>query len=139
MEEVLYRDIETVADIEEMVYRFYETVRKDELIGGIFNGVLNGKWDEHLEKMVRFWQTILLNEKTYSGAPFPPHAMLPVREMHFDRWKELFIAQLDARFRGPIAEEAKSRARLMAGIFLAKVQHIQGFSQEGKEQNYKQS
>lgn len=139
MEEVLYKDIETVADIEVMVHRFYEAVRKDELIGGIFNGVLNGKWEEHLEKMVRFWQTILLNDKTYSGAPFPPHAMLPVRAAHFDRWKELFTEQLDARFRGPNAEEAKSRARLMAGIFLAKVQHIQGVSQLEQEQNYKQS
>lgn len=120
------KDIATVEDITSFVHAFYGKVQQDELIGGIFNGVLAGRWDEHLEKMVRFWQSILLNEKTYSGAPFPPHAMMPIRQEHFDRWKVLFIETIDALFEGPIAEEAKGRATLMASLFLSKIQHIQG-------------
>lgn len=119
------RDILTVEDISMFVNAFYNRVQKDELIGGIFNGVLAGRWDEHLEKMVRFWQTILLNEKTYSGAPFPPHAMMPIRQEHFERWRCLFIETIDSMYEGPLTEEAKGRATLMASLFLSKIEHIQ--------------
>lgn len=121
------RDIGGVEDVQQFVHAFYGKVQQDELLGGIFNGVLNGRWEEHLEKMVRFWQTILLNEKTYAGAPFPPHAMMPIRQQHFDRWKEIFINTIDELFEGPIADEAKGRATLMASLFLSKIEHIQGY------------
>lgn len=120
------QDISSVADIEMLVHTFYGKVQKDPLIGGVFNGILNGRWEEHLEKMVRFWQTILFNERTYSGAPFPPHAMLPIRQQHFDRWRELFLETVDSHFEGVHAEEAKARATLMASLFLSKIEHIQG-------------
>lgn len=119
-------DIVSKEDIQVLVNTFYGKVQKDELIGGIFNAVLAGRWEEHLEKMVRFWQTIVLNEKTYSGAPFPPHAMMPIRQKHFDRWKELFTETVDEFFEGVNAEEVKARGSLMASLFLSKIEHIQG-------------
>jgi hemoglobin len=64
---------------------------KDDLIGPIFNGKIGNKWPD-LRKMYRFWQTILLEEHTYSGSPFPPHKQLPAKE-HFDRWMEIFHRQ----------------------------------------------
>ena len=126
--ETTKHDIVTVADIELMVHQFYYAVQRDELLGGIFNGILDGRWDEHLEKMVRFWQSILLNEKTYYGRPFPPHAMLPIGQKHFNRWKDLFCQTVNDHFTGSVAEEAKNRATLMSSLFLSKVEHIQGKS-----------
>jgi len=118
-------DIQQLEDVETLVHRFYETVQEDVLLGPIFNERLDGKWDEHLAKMVRFWQTILLHEHTYNGAPFPPHATMPIGESHFDRWKSLFVKTVDTYFEGANAEEAKNRAQLMAHIFQTKIDYLQ--------------
>lgn len=119
------KDISTVEDVSQMVNSFYKLIQQDDLLGPIFNDRLEGKWDIHLEKMVRFWQTILLHEHTYSGAPFPPHATMPVNESHFNQWKKIFVQNIDLQFEGVNAEEAKTRAYLMAHIFQTKIDYLQ--------------
>ena len=71
-------DIATLEDIKLLVDTFYSQVQKDDFLGPIFNEKIGNRWPEHLEKMYRFWQTILLEVHTYSGSPFPPHKQLPV-------------------------------------------------------------
>jgi hemoglobin len=51
-------DIST-EDIKLLEY-FYSQVQTDDFIGPIFNEKIGNRWPEHLEKMYRFWQTILL-------------------------------------------------------------------------------
>lgn len=119
------KDITSIADIHLLVDTFYGKVQKDELLGPVFNTVIQDKWPMHLEKMYRFWQTILLSEHTYFGSPFRPHAPLPVNETHFDRWKYLFNQTLDTHFSGEKANEAKWRAEKMAAMFLMKIQYFQ--------------
>lgn len=119
------KDITSIADIHLLVDTFYGKVQKDALLGPVFNQVIQDKWPAHLEKMYRFWQTILLTEHTYFGSPFRPHAALPVNESHFDRWKYLFTQTLDAHFTGEKANEAKWRAEKMAAMFLMKIQYFQ--------------
>jgi len=104
-----------------LVDTFYEKVRKDDLLKNIFNNVIQDKWPIHLEKMYRFWQTVLLEEHTYSGSPFAPHANLPVNKTHFKRWLLLFNATIDELFTGEKADEAKWRANKMAEIFQLKI------------------
>ena len=123
------KDITNIEDIKLMVDTFYSNVRKDELIGSIFDEKIGERWPEHLEKMYRFWQTILLEEHTYSGSPFPPHKQLPVEKKHFTRWMEIFGETVDGLFSGPLAEEAKLRARNMAEMFNYKIEY---FRHEGK-------
>ncbi len=117
------KDITTMEDIRLLVDSFYGKVRVDQLIGGIFNGVIKDRWPEHLEKMYRFWQTVLLGEHTYYGSPFPPHARLPVSQQHFDAWLKLWHATLDEHFSGIKAEEAKWRGDKMAVMFLSKIEY----------------
>lgn len=117
-------DITTFEDIKLLVDTFYSKVQKDEFIGPIFNEKISNRWPEHLEKMYRFWQTILLEEHTYSGSPFPPHKQLPVAKEHFDRWMEIFTATTDSLFVGPLAEEAKLRAKNMAEMFNYKIDYF---------------
>ena len=83
------KDISTLEDIQLLVNNFYQQVQVDPLIGPIFHGVIKDRWPQHLEKMHRFWQTVLLEEHTYFGSPFPPHAQLPVEQKHFDAWLAL--------------------------------------------------
>lgn len=117
-------DISTLDDIKLLVDTFYDKVQKDDFIGPIFNDKIGNRWPEHLEKMYRFWQTILLEVHSYSGSPFPPHKHLPVDKEHFDRWMEIFVATVDTLFEGPIADEAKLRAKNMAEMFNYKINYF---------------
>lgn len=117
------KEIKTIDDIRLLVDAFYTRVRADSLLGNIFNEVIQDRWPVHLEKMYRFWQTVLLEEHTYNGTPFLPHALLPVEETHFNRWIELFNRTVDEHFEGEKATEAKWRGSKMAEMFLHKIRH----------------
>jgi hemoglobin len=80
-------------------------------------------------KMYRFWQTILLEEHTYSGS-FPPHKQLPIAKEHFDRWMEIFTSTTDELFAGATAEEAKLRQN-MAEMFNYKINYFRNAGQNG--------
>lgn len=116
------RDIENIDDVKLMVNTFYERIQKNDVLGPIFEERISDRWNEHLEKMYRFWQTILLEEHTYNGAPFPPHARMPIDESHFIIWVKTFITTVDDLFYGEIAEEAKKRGTLMAALFNSKLE-----------------
>lgn len=117
----MLKDISTIEDIEFLVHTFYDKIRVNGLIGPIFIGVIRDNWPVHLEKMVRFWQTILLEDHTYFGSPFLPHAELPVEQKHFDAWLTLWSETVDNHFAGKKADEAKWRAEKMATLFLSKI------------------
>lgn len=117
------KDILNLEDVKLLVDTFYDKVRKDPLIGPIFDERIQDRWPQHLAKMYTFWQTVLLGEHTYYGSPFPPHAQLPVMKEHFDRWLSLFSQTLDEMFDGEIAKEAIWRANKMAIMFQYKIEH----------------
>jgi hemoglobin len=117
-------DITSLDDIKLFVDAFYTQVQQDQLIGPIFNSVIQDRWPVHLEKMYGFWQTVLLNERAYSGSPFPPHAKLPIEKQHFDRWLKLFNSTIDINFKGDKADEAKWRAAKMAEMFRYKIDYL---------------
>ena len=111
-------DISTSDDVKTLIDAFYEEVKKDEVIGYIFNDVANVDWAHHLPKMYAFWEFLLLGRDTYAGNPMAVHEALhqktPLKEEHFDRWLALFHQTVDEHFAGRVAEDAKSRSRLIA-------------------------
>lgn len=117
-------DIQTIDDIQLLVDTFYTRIQQDDMLGIIFNQNIQDRWPQHLNKMYSFWQTILLEEPTYNGRPFPPHAHLPITKVHFDHWLSLFTETIDHLFEGPKTEEAKWRAQKMATMFLSKLDYI---------------
>ncbi len=104
-------------DVKLLVNTFYESVRADPVLSPIFDERLGDCWPQHMEKMYKFWQTVLLNEHTYYGSPFTPHALLEVDHSHFQKWIALFRQTVDTLFHGERAEEAKWRAEKMAEMF----------------------
>lgn len=124
------KDISVMEDIHLLVDRFYAKIRIDQLLGEIFNGIIQDRWPEHLEKMYRFWQTVLLGDHTYYGSPFPPHAQLPVMQVHFDTWLRLWHQTIDEHFSGVKAEEAKWRGDKMAVMFLSKITYYRNHPQQ---------
>ena len=111
------KDIANQKDIELMVNSFYGLVREDDILGPIFNNVIKNNWPEHLEKMYRFWQMLLLKGSEYKGNPFSHHINLPIKAAHFNRWLLLFHQTLDQNFSGDKADEAKWRANKIAETF----------------------
>ncbi len=116
-------DINTFDDIRKLVDNFYNKIREDNLLGNVFNTIIQDRWPEHLEKMYSFWETVLLNEHTYFGSPFPPHAQLPVKKEHFNRWLFLFFETVDTHFIGVKADKAKMQGQRMAEMFLSKIEY----------------
>lgn len=80
------------AMIRDVVHGFYDQVRRDPLIGPIFNErIAPQDWPEHLAKLCDFWSSMLLRSGRYAGRPLPPHLTIPdLGEAHFRRWLGLF-------------------------------------------------
>lgn len=122
------KEILTLDDIKLLVDTFYGKVRNNPLIGPIFNERIQDRWPIHLEKMYSFWQTVLLEEYTYNGRPFPPHATMPIGHEHFEQWLALFAETVDELFTGDKADEAKWRAGKMAELFESKLNYFRNNS-----------
>lgn len=116
-------DIQNIEDIKLMVNTFYGKIREDKKLKDIFNSKIENRWPEHLEKMYRFWQTVLFDEHTYYGSPFLPHAKLPVDATHFERWLQIFNETVDSLFEGEKAKRAKWQGERMAEMFHSKIQY----------------
>ena len=99
-----------------MVHRFYEQVRDDATLGPIFERHVDGRWPEHLDKMVDFWSTVLLGARRYRGNPRSVHAALAeeVDPDAFDVWLELFHRTTHEVFVPELAEAIDARASMMA-------------------------
>lgn len=80
--------------IENVIKQFYAQVSTDDLLGPIFNDVTEVNWDEHIEQIVKFWNSIMLGIHEYSGNPMMQHILLnqqvKLEITHFTRWLKLF-------------------------------------------------
>jgi len=126
----LTRQLTHLDDIKLLVDTFYLKVRKDELLGPVFESKIQDKWNEHLQKMYTFWQTLLFDEHTYFGRPFPPHTELEVEKKHFDRWISIFFQTVEELFEGEKADEIKWRADRMAKMFSSKIEYFRTLGQK---------
>ena len=109
-------DIATDADVERLVRTFYGRVQEDDVLMQIFAPIVQGAWDEHLERITLFWQTLLLHKAAYKGNPMAKHLPLPLEAVHFERWIGLFVQTVDELFAGTTADEAKYRAIHIARV-----------------------
>lgn len=117
-------DIQHREDIQYLVETFYKTALADALIGPVFKDagfVLEG----HIPVMVSFWETILFDVITYKGNPMLKHLELnqsvPLKPEHFERWMNIWIATVNNKFKGPLAEKAIIRARSIAQLMEYKI------------------
>ncbi len=125
------KEISQLADVKLLVDEFYAKVRQDNLLKDIFEERIGDHWEPHLQTMYRFWQTLLLDENTYSGSPSMKHMNLPIHQLHFDRWLALFHATIDQYFIGEKAAEAKVRAERMAMMFQSKLASYRSTGNQG--------
>ncbi|MDQ6787935.1 MAG: group III truncated hemoglobin [Acidobacteriota bacterium] len=119
------KDIETRADIDVLMNRFYSKAMTDDLLGYIFNDVAKLDLELHLPIIGDFWETLLFGTRDYQKHgrnPLQIHGELnlktPLQREHFQRWLEIFRGTVDEFYSGERAEFAKSRAEAIANRML---------------------
>jgi hemoglobin len=121
-------DLNGRVEIEQLVNRFYDTVRGDTVIGPIFNEIARTNWDTHLPKMYAFWETVMFRSGGYVGNPVGAHAKLVPLTMigrpQFDHWQKLYRETVDELFAGPNAEHIKNCAADMANVIYSKINNV---------------
>ncbi|KND61222.1 hemoglobin [Candidatus Burkholderia verschuerenii] len=87
------------ANIRALVEAFYRRVDDDPLLGPIFAGRLEGRWDAHLATMTRFWSSLVLGSKQYRGNVQEAHRPIEdIEPRHFARWLSLFLRIVEERY-----------------------------------------
>jgi hemoglobin len=118
-------DIENRADIEILLNQFYDKVKPDPVIGYIFTDVMKVNWEKHLPVIYDFWESTVLQARSYNGNPMQLHMrinqVVPLTAEHFKRWTDLFTSTVDELFEGEKAELAKQRALSIATIMQIKM------------------
>jgi hemoglobin len=98
-----------------LVDRFYAKVRVDPILGPIFERVVRGRWEPHLETMRNFWSSVMLTSGRYKGAPVPAHLRVKgIEPQMFDRWLRLFGETCDELFENEVAEVFRTKAARIA-------------------------
>lgn len=112
------RDLETRADIDLLLRRFYSAALVDERIGYLFTDVARLDLERHLPQIGSFWEQVLLQRPVYVGNPIaahlPLHQAATLQATHFQRWFEIWAATIDELFEGTMATQAKRRAAVIA-------------------------
>jgi hemoglobin len=80
------------ASIARLIDRFYVAVRRDPVLGPVFEAAIkDDEWPEHLATMRRFWSSVMLTSGRYSGNPVQVHrAVQGLERPMFERWLRLF-------------------------------------------------
>ncbi|MFA5556249.1 MAG: group III truncated hemoglobin [Flavobacteriaceae bacterium] len=118
-------DILNRKDVEVLVDEFYERVRKDEVIGYLFNEIAQTDWSHHLPKMYDFWEVILFGTGSFKGNPMQVHRELhhksPLSSEQFQHWFKLFADTVNNLYEGKNAEDIKQSASNIAQTMMYKV------------------
>lgn len=113
-EALVHPDVDR-AFIGRLVRDFYGRVRRDERLGPIFERVIGGDWEPHLEKMTDFWCSVILKSRSYQGRPVPAHLRLKeVREEDFETWLSHFRETASGLCPPEVAEIFVERAERIA-------------------------
>ena len=90
-EESMSIDGITEERLKTLVDLFYSRVRRDPLIGPVFNDAIRD-WPEHLERLQAFWSSVMLTSGRYKGRPLPAHIKHGDRiaPASFERWLALW-------------------------------------------------
>ena len=110
--------------IERMVFTFYRKVLKDELVGPFFiaklgDDIESDYWKPHIDLLVNFWSSMILQDNSYFGNPMRPHFFIgELSHGVFKQWLKLFFETVDEVFIPKLGAEFKERSEMIAGNFM---------------------
>ena len=131
--ETLLFDVVTEASIARLIDAFYARVRRDPVLGPIFEAAIEAdEWPEHLATMRRFWSSVMLMSGRYSGNPVAVHrAVRGIERPMFDRWLGLFEETARALFTPEVAFRFVEKATRIAFSLRVALFHRLGEPPEG--------
>jgi hemoglobin len=113
----------------DLIKAFYAKVRKDEMLGPIFNPIIKD-WDSHEIHIASFWERNLFFSGDFEGNPLKKHQEVDafhdniITMEHFGQWINLWLETINESYEGEIAEKAKRMARKMASFLFMNI--VQG-------------
>jgi len=119
-------DIQTRADLELLMERFYAKLLADDSVNYIFTDVAQIDLERHLPHIVDFWEQTLLHSGIYRKNVLQIHLDLDAKERltkkHFETWLFHFNTTVNEYFTGNISELIKTRALSIATVMQIKLQ-----------------
>jgi hemoglobin len=108
------QDLNSRAQIHDLVVRFYREIVFDDLLEPVFAEVAEVDWSLHIPKLIDYWCRVILRQPGYDGYILEAHQHVHELEAleveHFDRWYGLWTQTIDAHWAGPLANVAKEHA-----------------------------
>ena len=110
--------------IQTMVLRFYTQILQDNIVGSFFIAKLgddmeNDYWKPHIELLINFWSTMVLQDASYDGNPMRPHFYMgELTHDTFKQWLKIFFETVDEVFIPKLGAEFKERSQNIAENFM---------------------
>lgn len=123
--------------ITRLVHGFYAEVRRDPLLGPVFEAALHGRWEPHLQRMVDFWSTVALGARSYRGNVLDSHRPLQgVTPAHFAAWVRLWGEHTSRLFVPEVALSLQQAAHGVArNLFRALIGRLPDFALESAQEH----
>lgn len=118
-------DIETRADLEQLLAAFYAALLNDPSISYIFTDVAKINLEQHLPHIVDFWEQSIFGNNGYRKNVMQIHLDLnshvKLTSEHFGTWLAHLENIVDKNFVGLNAEKIKTRAVSIATVMQIKL------------------
>lgn len=101
----------------ELVDAFYAAVRKDSMLGDLFNRAIpDGQWPEHLCRITDFWSSVMLTSGRYHGNPVAAHTKHrhEITPAMFDRWLQIWGQTAEEKLPQHDAQAVIAKAKRIA-------------------------
>lgn len=119
------KDIQTRADIEQLIRAFYTKILADNQLNFIFTDIAQLDLETHFPHLFDFWENILLAPNHYRKNVLQIHLDLnkkiALTPEHFQQWLGHFSNTVDELFTGDIAQQAKNKALSIATVMQTKL------------------
>jgi hemoglobin len=105
----------TEESLKRLVDSFYDRVRRDPLIGPVFNAAI-ADWPDHLAKLQAFWSSVMLTSGRYKGRPLPAHIKHAdsISSESFERWLAIWRETTSEYFDAQSASALQDKAGRIA-------------------------
>lgn len=108
-----FKEIKNREDVFKLVNAFYAKIRKDELLGPIFNKhIPEDHWPKHIEHITDFWMGRLFGVIAFKGNPAEKHRQVDegqgyqIKKSHFDHWVNLWTETVTKQYNCKLADKA---------------------------------
>lgn len=103
------------AGLRQLVETFYGRIRRDEVLGPIFNDAVDD-WPHHFAQLTAFWTSVMMGSGRYKGQPVPAHAKHKSRiePWMFDRWLGIWKDTTDELMEQAAAAALQEKAARIA-------------------------